>query len=601
MLTKYRNQPIRMGIALLSLVIFGVLTTTSHAHSRNRLINVYVVAEEGGVFTDNPDRPNITVTIPPDALTDDAILQVKLKRGYNRVSDSQSIASSAYRIRLKKPRRWFRFWHYYYGSHQYLKLNEPMKIEIASEIAPEHPQLGEVAVRRRGKWRRMQANFYRSSTDTAITLTKRKSGIYRVIHRTLKSRSGPEVERGRDLYFDETWGDEAFWGDRFKLHEVLNNVTPVQAVGIGVQIDVTKVPQPIVDVLVSDDFAAKQAALNDPAITRALLKADAVIGVRGLFEDNNEPDQLTSVGLTCALCHVTVDPMEFQLQENAAATPLPIGIPVLGPPNTKLDAGLLLSFTPFVQNQTPELITEYTSWGPGQFDPRFFENNPFNDHVNNPSSIPPHWNYIDLAEQNYSITWPGVLRTRPDNHSLASGPECGIDLVLGVDGAWGTEYAAIRNIEFGNPLPPEFLSRIQAAEINEPGNDLYKQDLLDLEAFMQSIVSPPPKQYDEAKAETGMELFFGKASCASCHESAEGAGDKGYFTHIVENQPQGLLAIGIKTPGLRGLAHTAPYFHDGSAATLANVVERYTSPEIPEVPILDSEEQGAIVEYLKSL
>ena len=71
------------------------------------------------------------------------------------------------------------------------------------------------------------------------------------------------------------------------------------------------------------------------------------------------------------------------------------------------------------------------------------------------------------------------------------------------------------------------------------------------------------KDFDEAKAEMGITLFFGKANCVACHESAEGTGDKGYFTHIVENPPQGLLAIGIKTPGLRGLAYTAPYFHDG--------------------------------------
>jgi mono/diheme cytochrome c family protein len=254
-----------------------------------------------------------------------------------------------------------------------------------------------------------------------------------------------------------------------------------------------------------------------------------------------------------------------------------------------------------VQNQTPGLIPQYTSWGPGRFDPRFFENNPFNDQVNNPSSIPQHWNYLDLAEQNYSITWPGVLKTKPKNHSLASGPECGIDLVLGINGAWGTENAAIKNIKFGNPLPQEFLDRLEDAEINEPGNELYRQDLLDLEAFMQSIVSPPPKEFDEAKAEIGMALFFGKANCVACHESAEGTGDKGYFTHIVENPPQGLLAIGIKTPGLRGLAYTAPYFHDGSAVTLADVVKRYTSPDISEVPELDSDEQRAVVEYLKSL
>ena len=601
MFIYYQKQTNRIVTISLSIILFCLLINSSHAYSsKNKLINIFVVAEEGGIFSDDPDQPSITITIPPNALSKDAILQVKLRQGFNSVNNNQDIASPAFLVKLKRPVNWFNFWKYY-GYSRRVKLSEPMKIEISSEIAPEHPQLGEIAIRRRGNWQRMQANFYRTSDNTAVSMTKRTRGLYRVIHRTLQARSGLEVDRGRDLYFNETWGDEIFWGDRFKLHEVLNTVTPNQAVGIGVQIDVTKVPKPIVDVLLSDDFASKQSALNDPAITQALIKADAVIGVRGVFEDSANPNQLTSVGLTCALCHVTVEPMKFQLQANSEPTPLPIGIPILGPPNTKLDAGLLLSFTPFVQNQTPELIPEYTSWGPGHFDPRFFENNPFNDQVNNPSSIPPHWNYLDLAEQHYSITWPGVLKTKPNNHSLASGPECGIDLVLGINGAWGTDNATIKNIEFGNPLPQEFLDRLEDAEVNEPENELDRQDLLDVEAFMQSIVSPPPKDFDETKAEMGMTLFFGKANCVTCHESAEGTGDKGYFTHIVENPPQGLLAIGIKTPGLRGLAYTAPYFHDGSAATLSDVVNRYTSTDIPEVPNLDSEEQEAIVEYLKSL
>ncbi len=587
---------------LLSMLLAVTLTFPVFARSNIIQIVEPVSAAEGGVFTDNSNAPNITITIPPGALNQDAILQIFNYDFFNHTENNQQIASPVFVVRLikgfglrngqfLKPQIYL----------QRLKLIEPMKIAIAADFSPVHPQLGEVAVRKRNKWQRMKANFYRASDDTAVTLTQRTHGSYRVIHRTLQTAKGAEVERGRELYFNETWGDEAFWGERFKLHEVLNVVTPAQAVGIGAQIDISKVPEAIVNVLVGDDFANKQAALNDPAVTRALIKADAVIGIRGFFNDQKEPDKLTSVGLTCALCHVTVKPTEFQLAENSAPTPLPIGMPVLGPPNTKLDAGLLLSFTPFVQNQTPELISQYTSWGAGQFDPRFFENNPFNDHVNNPSSIPPHWNYLDLAEQKYSITWPGVLKTSPTNHSLASGPECGIDLVLGTNGAWGTENATIKNIELGNPLPQEFLDRLEDAELDEPGNTISRQDLLDIEKFMQSITSPAPLAFDEAKAEMGMMLFYGKANCLACHESAEGTGDKGYFTHIVENPPQGLLSIGIKTPGLRGLAFTAPYFHDGSAATLADVVRRYTSTDIPEVPDLSIEEQEAVVEFLKSL
>jgi len=556
-----------------------------HDNGRNKTIVL--------IFTDNPYNPSITVTIPAGALSADAKLIIKRKKHARSPGGTLTAAGAVYKI-------WLRGAHHGWRP---LTLGQPMEVALATDSAPKHPQLGEVAIYRDGSWNRMMANFYRASDSMVLTRTKNTHPHLRAVFRTLQTRSGPEVERGRELYTDETWGDEAIWGDFFELHKVLNNVTPNMAVGIGAQVDISKVPQFIVDVMLGDDFAAKQAALDDPAVARALLKADAIVGVRGVYDNPETPDMMTSVGLTCAICHVTVKPTPFQLQADADPVPLPIGPLVFGPPNTRMDAGLLLSFTPRVQSGSENVnIAEYQGWGPGRIDPRFFPNNPFNDGVFNPSSIPQHWNYLDLAEQGYAATWIGVLQTRPDNHSLASAPECGIDLVLDRNGAWGTANASIQDIEIGNPLPQEFLDKLEVAEITEPGNDLLKRDLLDVEAFLQSIVSPPPGPFDEVKAEQGWRLFYGKANCAACHSSGEGTGATGkYFTNIVENPPQGLLSIGIKTPGLRGLAFTAPYFHDGSAETLADVVQRYTSPDIPEVPNLSAEEQIALVEYLKSL
>jgi len=599
---KYRKW-LASGLAfLLSTALFAALSGGSLADPGPKyLIRADVTASLGGTFTDDPVNPGITITIPPGALTADAELEVELKTNPKPVGGNQTAASPAFKIELEKA-----------GDDDdsdddkngdKLELTRPMKVAITANPAPVHPQLGEIAIRENGKWQRMTANFYRASTSTVVTLTQRTEGQFRVAHRTLQARTGPEVERGRVLYFDETWGDEAFFGDLFQLHEVLNAVDPFTAAGVGAQIDITKVPQPIVDVLIGDDYDAKVAALGDPATTRALIKADAVLGIKGIFDDPVNPDRLTSVGLTCALCHVTVTPTSFQLAPPPAdPVPLPIGMPVLGPPNTKMNAGLILSLTPLVQtgSENPN-IDQYQSWGPGNFDARFLPGNPLDDHVNNPSSIPPHWNYVDLAEQEYTITWPGILRLRPDNNSLGAGPGCGIDLVLGVNGAFLTPNAAIQNFEIANPIPPEIEAALIQAEIDEPGTVLQLNDLLDLEAFLQSIVSPPPGAFDEAKAEAGMALFYGKANCVACHETAEGTGDEGFFTNIVVNPPQGLLAIGIKTPGLRGLAFTAPYFHDGSAATLADVVARYTSPDIPETPPLTAAEQEAVVEYLKSL
>ena len=590
------KQILRLVALFTALGVLGAAASAhgyKHERKKSVVIKAFVPASTGGVFMDNPQNPRVTISIPAGALSADAKLIVKRKKHVRSPGGTLTAAGAVYSIWLKSAHHGWRP----------LTLGQPMEVALATDRAPEHPQLGEVAIYRDGGWKRMMANFYRTSDSVVLTRTKNTHPRLRAVFRTLQARSGPEVERGRELYTEETWGDEAIWGDFYELHKVLNTVSPNMAVGVGAQVDISKVPQFIIDVMLSDDFAAKQAALDDPAVARVLLKADAIVGIRGVYDDPDNPDMMTSVGLTCAICHVTVKPTAFQLEADADPVPLPIGPLVFGPPNTRMDAGLLLSFTPRVQGGSENVnIADYQGWGPGRIDPRFFPNNPFNDGVFNPSSIPQHWNYLDLAEQGYAATWIGVLQTRPDNHSLASAPECGIDLVLDRNGAWGTPNASIQDIEIGNPLPQEFLDKLEVAEITEPGNDLLKQDLLDVEAFLQSIVSPAPGPFDEAKAEQGWRLFYGKANCVACHSSGEGTGAVGkYFTNIVENPPQGLLSIGIKTPGLRGLAFTAPYFHDGSAATLADVVQRYTSTDIPEVPDLSAQEQMALVEYMKSL
>ncbi len=586
---------------VLATFLLPAVATAAHTISFDQsdngvLIREPVAASLGGVFSDDVNQPSITVVIPPGALSDDAVLRVRRVRDFGELGPQQTAASPVYRVVLRGALA-------EKSIVNRLELLIPMRIEITADTAPVHPQIGEIAIFRDDGWKRMMANFFRDSDQAVVTRTTSTRSAFRVAHRSLQARTGAEVERGRDLYFNETWGDEVYWGDVFELHEVLNEVTPLDAVGIGAQVELNKVPQPIVDVLVGNDFDAKLAALSDPSITRALIQAEAVVGVKGFFGDPQAPDRLTSVGLTCAICHVTVTKTPIQLEPDSEPVRLPVGEPILGPPNATLDSGLLLSLTPLVQGGSEVgNLEQYRSWGPGMFDPRFLPGNPFDDDVNNPSNIPPHWNYLDLAEQDYAITWIGILQLRPDNDSLASGPECGIDLPLGSNGAWGTENATITNFEFGNQLPQEFLDRLTVADQQEPGNEISERDLLDIKAFMESIVSPAPGDFDETMAERGWELFHGDANCATCHVSAEGTGRQGeYFTHIVAAPPQGLLGLGIKVPGLRGLMYTAPYFHDGSAATLADVVARYMSDDIPEVPALLPDEQLAIVEYLKSL
>jgi len=687
----------RSFMVLFTVLLLSLSSTASAIPGKLLVIKEKVSAAAGGVFTDNPTNPAIEISIPAGALENDSILKVVKVKPLNpilakKIGEAQS---PAFKISLLTK--------VIKNGHVVLvpvTILEPIKIAITANPLPVHPQIGELARHTggwKGSWQRMMTNFYHPSTGMVASLTKQAVIKLKVRHRTLQAASGPAVERGKDNYFNKTWGAELMWTDRYHLDQLLNSpiLTPFAAAGLGVQIDGTvEAIQPIAEFLTSSppptdpprtpaeqtqaefDLAVLKAeALNNPAITIALLQADAVIGVRAQFT-GDDPNVVTRAALTCALCHVAVTKTTVLLPQFDAngvpianaplvPTPLPFGAPILGPPNVAMNAGAILSLTPFITElqsltaTTPlehnhsqsasnveldddgnpiivngssiplepfitidslngvapsEILAQLQSWGPGRLDPRFFIGNPVNDNVGNPSSIPPHWNYTDLGEQGYSVPWIGVTVMRPDNHSLASGPECGVDLVLGTNGAWGVQVpvtvdpitnlpvtATITDIEIGNPLPANFLSDIIQAEIDEPGNVVLEADILDIEAFLKSIVSPAPGEFDEALAENGWKLFYGKANCVACHSTPEGTGP-GYFTNITANPPQGLLANGIKVPGLRGLVHTAPYFHDGSAVTLFDVMKRYTSDDIPQVPNdLTDVELTALAEYMKTL
>ena len=115
------------------------------------------------------------------------------------------------------------------------------------------------------------------------------------------------VERGRQIFRFDTFGDQAFWGGQLRLHDAIKGkrlggvgpgVSPKTALSVGLKVDVNALPEEIKDAL-----RAGQVDLDDPATTLALLKLDAVVGVKGFFDD----DTFTSMGITCAFCHSTVD------------------------------------------------------------------------------------------------------------------------------------------------------------------------------------------------------------------------------------------------------------------------------------------------------
>ena len=548
------------------------------------IIEADVSAVDGGTFSDASGT--VTVVVPQGALAGNAVLRVASAR-IATGADDPTFASAAFEVSLTS------------ANGGDVSLDRPIKIVLRADQPPEHPTLGEISRFDAGEWRRVEGSFYRNSSQRVVGLSNRSQAIYRVSLRTLQATQGDAVARGRSVLMEETFGNEAFFGDVIGLHTLLDNVTPADAVALGVQVDIGRLPQSVIDLMTGSDLAAKDAALADPATTRVLLQNDAVIGVRARFDGNGN---MVRAGLTCALCHVKVAPTEFQL--SAGATMLPIGEPQFdGVPNSAIDAGTILSLTPFVQNLGDGGATAAVlqGWGPGNFDIRALPDNALEDGVVNPTNNPPIWNFVDLASQGYLFGWDGLFVDDGTNdNALASQAEAVYDLVMHGNGAFGTAAATLP-AELSVTPPQSLLDALAQAEADQPGNDITADKLRDLQAWMRSITSPAPGPFDEAKAERGFELFHGEAGCSSCHRSAELTGP-GLFTEITA--PQGGLAGGIKVPSLRGISHTAPYLSNGSVPTLAAAVDGVLTVLEgldPARPTFSDDDREALVEYLKSL
>jgi hypothetical protein len=547
-----------------------------------------VAAAAGGTVALGADA---ALRIPAAALSADALVLVRRSAealpgaGANQTPQSDAFATRFIAL-----------------GQQPVQLDGAATLELASRAAPQHPQLGEVARQAAGGWDRLPANFYRASDGKVLALTTRTDETYRVMFRSLQTASGAAVTRGFDVFMGETFGNEAFFGGALGLHTVLNGVAPADAVALGAQVDLSKVPAPIVAAMLDDSPAgidAKMAALADPATTRALIKAGAVVGVKGEYADAAS-DQMTSVGVTCALCHQNVTPTVFKLKNGAGQVvdvALPIGpLSVDGKPNAAMDAGRILSFTPGAQ--ALGLAPVLAGWGPNRFDVRAV--NAFDDGADNPTDTPPLWNFTDLEAQGYPFGWDGLF-VGPD--ALASQAEAVYHIVMGGKGAFGTATGALPPALRVTP-PATLLAKLGAAATPAGQILVDKDKLLDLQAWMRSLASPAPGAFDAAKAEAGWRLFNGKGACSTCHTTPELSGTKEgpFIANITATAATGDLAGGIKVPSLRGIAHSAPYFHDDSAADLAGAVGRVADVlSSLGVVSLTAAERDELVEYLKSL
>jgi hypothetical protein len=366
---------------------------------------------------------------------------------------------------------------------------------------------------------------------------------------------------GREIFRFDTFGDEQLWTDFLRMHEAVATLTPKAALGAGLKVDLEALPAALVDAL-----RAGNVDLMDPAVTLELLRLNAVVGVKGTVSGG----QLTKVGITCALCHSTVD--------NALAPG--IGRRLDGWAATDLNVGAIVALSPVLDDATK---AEFRAWGPGKYDPRHhvFDGNALVP-LNSPSLpvvIPPIYGLKGVGFETYT----------------GDGPISYWNSYVGVTQMGGQG-------SFHDP-------RIGVNVTQTP--DLVTPKLRPLLDYQLSLPKPHPPavSFNRAAADRGRVLFRTHARCANCHRGQTltdvgGPGARVPLLHPASEVGQDpryaeRSATGkYRTTPLRGLLQHPPYFHDGSAPDLAAVVRHYNTLFTLG---LSAAQQADLVEFLKSL
>jgi hypothetical protein len=372
---------------------------------------------------------------------------------------------------------------------------------------------------------------------------------------------------GQEIFRYDTFGDEQLWTDVLRMHEVLPTVDPATALAVGLKVDVEALPAGVIAAL-----QAGQVDLKNPAVTIELLRLNAVVGVKGTVDDTG---RLTKVGVTCALCHSSVD--------NSFAPS--IGRRLDGWANTDLNVGAIVALSPALDEATK---AEFRTWGPGMYDPRH--------HAFDGKRI------ISLNSPSLPIVIPPIYGLRGVGFETftADGPISYWNSYVGVGQMGGK----------GNFSDPRIGLTI------EQSPDLVTPKLPALLAYQLSLRAPTPQpgSFNADAAERGKDVFKNQARCASCHQEPtmtdvlnnvfRRGPDTAPFLHdpaSVGQDPAYAMRTATgkyRTTPLRGLLQHPPYFHDGRAPTLTSVVDHYVRLFGLN---LTPGQKADLIEYLKSL
>lgn len=420
-------------------------------------------------------------------------------------------------------------------------------------------------------------------TNPAVQGEQRKPGDFQD---DIIENSRRMLEEGRLTFRHDTFGSEAFWGGKLRLHQAIGGerfggvgpgLTPKDALKAGLKVDIGVLPKILVEAV-----KGGSVDLGDVKTTMELLKADAVVGVKGEFEGDN----LVSVGITCALCHSTVD--------DSLANGM--GRRLDGWPNRDLNVGAIVAMapdlTPYQQLLNVDRATVekvLNSWGPGKYD----------------------------AELNLD-----GKAFRPDGKSAATV----LPAAFGLAGVHLHTYTGWGSVTYWNAYVANtqmqgigtfFDPRINAGQFPVGARagfddvrrtpDRVTPKLAALHYYQLSIPAPKPPAdtFDKTSAKRGETVFMSRGRCASCHVPPLFT-EPGWAMHrpaeigIDDFQANRSPDRMYRTTPLKGLFVRAKggFYHDGRFADYRAVVDHYDRHFRLG---LTEDEKLDLIEYLKSL
>jgi len=413
------------------------------------------------------------------------------------------------------------------------------------------------------------------------------------------------ITQGRDVFRNDTFGDEAVWGGVLGLQKAIEGskfggvgagISPKEALALGLKVDATAIPAQVADAI-----KAGKVDLNDPAVTLTLLKLNAVVGVKAFF---NADGSLKSVGITCALCHSTVD-------DSFAPG---IGNRLDGWPNQDLNVGAIVAaapnLTPLTQSLHASLATVkkvLMGWGPGKFNAELDldgkavgpDGTPASAATRIPSAFGKDGQNLHTWEGGWgTVTYWNAFVANLEMHGIGNFFDPRLDNAA--------KFPLAAKARFGHTHPYVGEGVLPVPKRGTGMADQTTEALRSLDFYQRAlpVPKPPPGSFDPAAAARGEKVFNGPGKCANCHMGSIGTAP-GYNavkpsqictdSFQANRGPDGTYTIAplqaLFTRSKRG------FYHDGRYPTLMAVVNHYVGCFHLH---LSAQQKSDLVEYLKS-